>query len=124
MANVSEIAETLHVALVGGDTDALARLCLDDLVVWHNSDRVEIDKGTALRRISALSQLAKSVTLEAVHFLETDVGFVEQIVIRGTIKATGNPLELHNCLLVTVVDGKIKRIDEYVDPSVASQTAG
>jgi uncharacterized protein len=118
------MSATLHAALVTGDTRALGRLCRDDLVVWHNSDRVEIDRGTALSRISALSQIAEGVTLETVRFIETDIGFVEQIVIRGTLNATGKPLELHNCLLVSVVDGKIERIDEYVDPTVATQPAG
>ena len=118
------MSATLHAALVTGDTSSLGGLCRDDLVVWHNSDRVETDRRTALSRISALSQIAKGVTLETVRFIETDVGFVEQIVIRGTLNATGKPLELHNCLLVSVVDGKIERIDEYVDPTVATQPAG
>ena len=124
MADLPAISATLHAALVTGDTRALASLCRDDVVVWHNSDRVEIGKGTALERISALSQIANTVTLETVRFIETEVGFVEQIVIRGTLNATGKPLELHNCLLVSVVDGKIERIDEYVDPTVATQPAG
>jgi uncharacterized protein len=124
LADLPAISATLHAALVTGDTTALGSLFREDVVVWHNNDRVEIDGTTALGRISALSQIAKAVTLETVRFIETDVGFVEQIVIRGTLNATGKPLELHNCLLVSVVDGKIERIDEYVDPMVARQPAG
>jgi len=120
LTKISVIAATLHAALVTGDISALSGLCLDDVVVWHNSDRLEIDKETSLQRISALSQIANNVTLETVRFLETNIGFVEQIVIRGVVNATGAPLELHNCILVSVVDGKIKRIDEYVDPSILS----
>ncbi len=124
MAKVPVILATLHAALETGDTSALSGLCHDDVVVWHNSDRVEIDKETSLKRISVLSQIADNATLETVRFIEADIGFVEQVVIRGVTKTTGTPLELHNCLVVSVVDGKIKRIDEYVDPSVGSQQAG
>ena len=117
------ILATLHAALETGDTRALSGLCHDDVVVWHNSDRVEIDKETSSTRISVLTQIADNVTLETVRVIEAEIGFVEQIVIRGVTKTTGTPLELHNCLLVSVVDGKIKRIDEYVDPGVALRQA-
>jgi ketosteroid isomerase-like protein len=115
------IAAALHCALETGDVKAFSDLCADDVVVWHNSDRRDLGKDAALERMRVLTRVANEVTIEVVHFAETDFGFVEQIVLRGILGATGNSLELHNCLLVTLGDGKVSRVDEYVDPNVTSQ---
>jgi ketosteroid isomerase-like protein len=92
--------------------------------VWHNSDRAELGKDAALARIGAVAQVADGVSVEVIRFEETTFGFVEQLVLRGTIRATGRSLALHNCLVVTTLDGTVARIDEYVDPNVIVQMAG
>ena len=121
MADAQMIAAALHAALETGDTRALADRCAEDMVVWHNSDRTDLGKDAALERISALTRVADGVTVEVVRLAETDFGFVDQIVLRGTFRATGSRLELHNCMLVTVDGGRVERVDEYVDPNVTSQ---
>jgi ketosteroid isomerase-like protein len=123
VADAQMIAAALHAALETGDTTALADRCAEDMVVWHNSDRTDLDKDAALERISAVTRVAYGVTVEVVRLAETDFGFVDQIVLRGTFRATGFRLELHNCLLVTVDGGRVERVDEYVDPNVTSQMA-
>jgi uncharacterized protein len=122
VADASTIAAALHAALATGEATAFGDLCAEDVVVWHNSDRVDLGKDSALERISALTRQADKVTVEVVRLAQTDFGFADQIVLRGTLRATGQPLELHNCLLVTVRGGKVERLDEYVDPNVTSQT--
>lgn len=116
-----EIANALHQAIVTGDVTALAEHLADDALVWHNSDRLELGTQASLERIGAVSHIASDVRLEVVRFSETDFGFVEQTVLRATINASGRTIELHNCLAVTVSQGRIVRIDEYVDPNVATQ---
>ena len=123
MADSQAIASALHAAIESGDTGPLGDLYADDAVIWHNSDYVELTKDASLASIGILSQIAEDVRVEVVRFAETDFGFVEQIVLRGTVKANGNAIALHNCILVTVDDGRVTRIDEYVDPNGASQFA-
>ena len=35
--------------------------------------------------------------------------------------ANGNAFEMQNCVVASMADGKVTRIDEYVDPTVAAQ---
>jgi uncharacterized protein len=121
MGTPQEIAAALHVALETGQLDDLAPLLADDAVVWHNSDRVMLTKDQALPRIGGAARLADSVHVEVVGRLEFPDSFVEQIVLRGTLRLSGSPLELHNCLVVSLRGGLVTRIDEYVDPNVTSQ---
>jgi ketosteroid isomerase-like protein len=120
----TEISTALRRALETGDTGPLARLLADDVVVWHNSDRQELQKEAALLRIGALSTMASGVRMEVLNHADTSCGFVEQVRLRGLVKQTGRPIELYNCIVVTVRGGRVTRIDEYVDPNVATQVSG
>jgi ketosteroid isomerase-like protein len=121
MATPREIAAALHLALETGQADDLAPLLADDAVVWHNSDRLTLTKDQALPRIEGVARIADAVQVEVVDMQEAPEGFVEQIVLRGTMRLNGSPLELHNCLVVSLRHGLVTRIDEYVDPNVTSQ---
>ena len=51
---------------------------------------------------------------EEMRVQPTPSGYVEQHVLRGTLR-DGSTLEVPACLVVTVVDGLITRLDEYID---------
>jgi ketosteroid isomerase-like protein len=121
MTDAERAADVLHRAIAGDGLDDLASLYADDAVIWHNSDRVEMTKAESIASIGGLGRIAKDVHAEVVRFIETPTGFVEMFIIKGTVAATGNPLALHNCLVVTLRDGQIARLDEYVDPTGAAQ---
>jgi ketosteroid isomerase-like protein len=116
----TQISSVLRHALETGDTTSLAKVLADDAVVWHNSDREELPKEAGLRRIEALTAMASEVRVEVKNHAETSSGFADQIVLRGVLTETGKKIELHNCLMVTVRDALVVRIDEYVDPNVAT----
>jgi hypothetical protein len=46
-------------------------------------------------------------------------GFLQQHVLRGLTRA-GEPFAMPACMVVRCVDGRILRIDEYLDPAQAS----
>jgi ketosteroid isomerase-like protein len=119
-----EVSTALRRALEAGDTGPLAGLLADDAVVWHNSDRQELGKEEAMTRIAALSTLASDIRVEVVNHADTAFGFVEQVVLRGLLTKTGRALELYNCIVVTVREALVVRIDEYVDPNAAAQVSG
>jgi ketosteroid isomerase-like protein len=121
MATPREIAAALHLALETGQAEDLGPLLADDAVVWHNSDRLTLTKDQALPRIEGVARLVDAVQVEVISRQEAPESFVEQIVLRGVMRLNGSPLELHNCLVVSLRDGLVTRIDEYVDPNVTSQ---
>ena len=66
---------------------------------------------------------SRDLEFETVRLAPTPDGFVMQFALRGTVIANGNPFEMQNCVVVSIVDDQVTRIDEYVDPTVAAQLA-
>jgi hypothetical protein len=83
-------------------------------VVWHNADRREIDAAAAF---SAVAATPETYVIDQHRVIATPDAVVIQFVMRI---ATVEPVELHCCMVVSVEDGKITRIDEYLDPAAAS----
>jgi len=46
----------------------------------------------------------------------TEHGFVQQHVLRATTPS-GAELSVPACIVVTIRDGKVTRLDEYIDPT-------
>jgi ketosteroid isomerase-like protein len=117
-------SEALGRALATGDTTELDGIYADDVVVWHNNDRVEMTKAASMASIGGLSSIADDVSMDDVRIDEITGGFVQRFVLRGIVRATGNPIELHNCIVVQLDgDGRVTRMEEYVDPNGATQFA-
>ena len=121
--DITRLSAVLGQAIESGGTGALAAVMTDDAVVWHNTDHKDMDRASALAAITVLPQMARDVRIEVASLDPTPKGFVERYVMRGTVASHGGPIELHNCVFVSVTDGMITRIDEYVDPNGAAQFA-
>jgi ketosteroid isomerase-like protein len=109
-----------HVIETGESDDFLACLA-PGAVVWHNHDDLEVDAIDNLKGIGMLQEMVDGVRVDVVRRAEIPGGEFAQVVMRGTVKATGRQLAGRNCLFVFETDGKITRIDEYVDPTFVQQ---
>ncbi|MBW2425949.1 MAG: hypothetical protein JRG86_17000 [Deltaproteobacteria bacterium] len=112
------IAKALIGVLERGETDPLFELLAPGSVVWHNHDRRVIDARENVEGSVRLRELVDDVKVEVVDQQDTPTGFVQQFVLRGIIKGTGTELVTHNCLIARVEDGRLSRVDEYVDPAL------
>jgi ketosteroid isomerase-like protein len=122
MPSTDELVATFDDAITGKDPDAFVAALAPGAVVWHNHDRKDVDARENMAAIAMLAQLVDGLENEHVRLAEVDGGFVLQFVTRGTVRASGKPFEMQNCLVVsTTSDGLIERIDEYVDPTVGAQ---
>jgi ketosteroid isomerase-like protein len=83
-------------------------------LVWHNSDRREMDAAVAF---SAVAAAPMSIAMDQRRVIATPDAVVIQFIMRI---AAEDPIELHCCMVVSVQDGQITRIDEYLDPAAAS----
>lgn len=106
---------------ITGDADAMLATFAPGAVVWHNFDRKEVDAVENMGAVTVLSQLVRDMSVERRRVEEFPGGFLYQFVLEGTVIASGNPFEMQNALVVSVADGLITRIDEYVDPTVGAQ---
>jgi ketosteroid isomerase-like protein len=122
MPSHQELAATFDDAITGKDVDAFVAALAPGAVVWHNHDRKEVDARENMAAIAMLGQLVDGLENEYVRLAAIDGGFMLQFVTLGTVRSSGKPFEMQNCLVVTTTsDGLMSRIDEYVDPTVGAQ---
>ena len=121
MADIDAIVQSLADSLRTGSADAFLGYLAPGAILWHNDTRQEVDAAATLQGIGARLQLVRDRAPEVLRVSPTLDGFVMQFALRGTVVANGNPFEMQNCIVVTLVDDQVTRIDEYVDPTVAAQ---
>lgn len=109
-----EIADRLFNAITAGDIDAVAELYHPDIVVWHNSDGMDQTAQDHLIILRWVSRNIGELRYEDIRRSETPAGFVQQHVMRG-IAPNGTPIEVPACIVCSVENGKITRLDEYLD---------
>lgn len=109
-----EIAGRLIAAITTGDADALRRLYAPDARIWHNEDGAEQNVEDNLRTLRWLARTVRDLRYEEIRRDPLPWGYVQRHVLRGGLP-DGTPVEVPACLFVTVVDGRISRIEEYAD---------
>jgi ketosteroid isomerase-like protein len=108
------LAERLIAAVTAGDIEGVRACYAPDVVVWHNSDGVGQSAEENLRVLGWVTKNIRDLRYDEVRRQRTPTGFVQQHVLRGTAP-NGTALAIPACLVGTVVDGRITRLDEYLD---------
>ena len=128
MAPVKTVADTLVLAdrffkaIEAGDVETVRALYHPDVVIWHNYDGIaRRDRGDSrednLKVLAGLPKRISGARYDVWYREVTETGFVQQHVLRGTMP-NGKPFELPACIVCRVEDGRITRLDEYVDPAI------
>jgi ketosteroid isomerase-like protein len=108
------LAERLIAAILAGDIDAVRAIYTPDARIWHNFDRIEQTVDENLRVLRWLVRNVRDLRYEDIRRQRTEEGFVQQHVLRGRT-ADGAELSVPGCLVCTVRDGRITRLEEYLD---------
>ena len=116
---VLDVAARFFAAIETGDIDTVRDTYAPDAVVWHNVGGPPQTRDENLRTLSWLVRHVDGLRYDDVRRSATADGFVQQHVLRGR-NALGEEFAIPACLVVTVVDERITRLDEYLD---AGQTA-
>lgn len=109
-----DLADRLFAAVASGDIPAVEALYAPECIVWHNFDNLGQTVAENLRTLRWLTRNVANLSYDARRCEATASGFLEQHIMRGVDKA-GHAFEVAVCMVGTVVDGKITRIDEYLD---------
>ena|SRR5437870_3552510 len=121
MGERDDLVDMILEVLERGDPEPITGRLTPSAVVWHNSDDVATPAATAFQQVRGLHALVDDVRVEVTRREPTSDGAVVQYVIRGVVRSSGSKLAARNCIFVRVEDGRIARIDEYVDPSFEAQ---
>jgi len=119
-----QLLDRITAAAMAGDGSDLFNIYTEDAVIWHNHDNRE---QTVAQNVKLLERMPQWVTDREYADRRIQVfegGVVQQHTLKGTRISTGEPIALHACVVVRVnEDGKITRLDEYLDSAEASKLA-
>ena len=118
-----QVAERLFTAIEAGDLDGVRACYAPDVEVWHNHDDAVQDVEANLATLGWVTTHLDDLRYTDVRRQRTEGGFVQQHVLRARNRA-GDDVAVPACLVVAVTDGRITRLDEYLDSAqVAAVTA-
>ena len=114
---IADVADRLFAAIERGDLDAVTAMWSDDVVVWRLGGGRERDKTRARSVIAWFVDATADRCYEVLDREFFDTGFVQQHILHATSRA-GEKVALRVGMVVKLGDdGRIRRIDEYLDPA-------
>ena len=113
------VADDLFTAIEKGDVEGVRSIYAPDAVIWHNTDGIEQTVEQNLRTLQWVCDNLADRAYEDVRRHEFEGGFVQQHVLRFT--KGGERRGMPACIVATVADGRITRIDEYLDSAQVAQ---
>lgn len=117
------VAKRLVDRLIAGDVAGVGEVYAEDVVVFRNFDGRELPRAKVLKVVGFLAANVRELRYDDLRITPTPKGFVQQHVLRG-LAPNGAELAAHACLVAEVVDGRIRRIDEYIDSAQMAPLMG
>lgn len=112
--NDPAIIERMYNALARGDVAGARACCTADSVVWHSFDRIALDLDETVKGWEDLVAAFPERGFADVRLAPTPDGWVvRQLMVGHT--PTGVRVAWPLCAFVTLRDGLIARLDEYID---------
>jgi ketosteroid isomerase-like protein len=120
MKNLKTAGDALKYSFDTGDRGPFEALFAPGCVNWHSHDKLEVPAATN-EGSGVLHQLVSGLRAELVQDEVFPTGELIRLVIRGRVNSSGRPFEAHNCIVLTITDAGITRIDDYIDPTIVDQ---
>jgi len=111
---IRALAACLFDAIENGDVEGVAACYAPELVVWHNFDGLEQPREDNLKTLAGMVSRISDRRYENRRVDIFDGGFVQQHVLTG-VRKDGVRVSMPGVLIGRVRDGKISRLDEYLD---------
>lgn len=111
---IDALADRIFAAIEAGDAGSVAACWADDVEVWHNTDGITQTKAENLATLGWM--VANTVAREYRDIRRRchGNGFTQQHVLHLEF-ADGRSADLPAGLFVEIADGRVTRIDEYLD---------
>jgi len=116
-----ETAAALFAAIEAKDPDAVAALYNDDIQVWHNFTIASQDKKANVATLTALCTHVANIRYDVVERLVLDDERVLQRHVLCAATGQGEEIQIPACMLITVRNGRIAAIHEYLDSGQANR---
>lgn|GEM_PF-447295 len=110
---VHELGDRLVSAIAAGDAEAVRGIYAPHAQIWHNFDQRDQTVDENLRTLVDLHHRASNLQYTEIRRFPAPGGFVQQHVLTGDAK--GGPLKMPAMIRFWVEDGRITRLEEYLD---------
>jgi ketosteroid isomerase-like protein len=120
------VADRLFAAIEAGDVDAVRDCYTDDVTIWHNFDQRDQSGPDNLATLAWMVGRLNDRRYEIVRreLLGDGGSLLQQHVLHGTVAATGARLVMPAAMIITGRDGRISRLEEYLDTAQAAVLRG
>ncbi len=113
---VRQLANRVFSAIEDGDLEALRACYAPDFVAWTNFDDRESDLEQSLKVVGWLCGRLSDRRYDVRRRVLVDDGFVQEHVLCGTAP-DGTEIAMPACIVATVSEGLVTRMNEYLDPA-------
>src|SRR5271165_2895234 len=107
-------------AIEAGDIEAVRASYAPGAVIWHNTDERETTREENLAVLAGFVKHTRSRRYENRRVQQFPGGFVQQHDLK-IVRPDGVELSLPACIVCKVEDGRIVRLDEYLDSAHVEQ---
>jgi ketosteroid isomerase-like protein len=112
-------ADRFVAAIEAGDLEAVRAAYAPDARIWHNTDDAEQSVEENLRVLAWMARELPGRRYDIVRREALKDGFVQQHVLEAPLP-DGTPWKMAACLVVKMADGRITRLDEYMDSAAVA----
>jgi len=109
-----EVAQQLFENIEAKRVEGVSALYADDILVWHNFSNKTQTKTENLQTLDGLTRNVAQIRYDVTERVLLGDRVMQRHLLRCRI-STGEEFVIPACIFVTVRDGKITRIDEYLD---------
>jgi uncharacterized protein len=107
------IAERFFTAIDRGDIEAVKSIYATDARIWHSHDLKEQSVEENLRVLGWMARNLPARRYRIHRRVAIPGGFLQQHTLEAT--TPGGPFAMPACIVVEVKDGRITRLEEYLD---------
>lgn len=118
-AQILALAERFVDAIERADVETIAACYAPDARIWHNFDNADQTVEENLKVLRWMARVLPERRYDILRRVAIPGGYLQQHVLRGT-RANGEAFSMPACLVVQVKDGRIARLEEYLDPAQAA----
>jgi ketosteroid isomerase-like protein len=116
---VMDLADRFLTAVESGDADTVRAIYAPHAKIWHNFDGVEQTVEENMRVLGWFARTLPNRRYRVLRREATRDGYFQQHVVEAVLP-DGTDWKMPACLVVTVKDGRITRLDEYLDSAQAA----
>jgi hypothetical protein len=109
-----DFAEKFVGAIQAGDTPAVRAFYAPGAKIWHNTDNIEQTVDDNMKVLDWFIRTLPDRNYRVLNREALKSGFLQQHVLEATLP-DGTKWKMSACVVVTMKDGLITRLDEYLD---------